>query len=197
MNFTHGVLDKLSPDLTHAILSRCAGCDFAGLNLSGRDLRGVRLSGADMRNVNLENANLEGAQLHGCDFHGAILRGAKLSGASLDGSDLEGVNFTGADLRTVEMVGASARSAGFGGADLDGAILCGVATNVDVDDRGNRTVTHGMTVCTELAGATFTGAKMRNIQRCEGRNDESRSCSQVSAQTLRDVAHANLSGAVL
>nr|MDQ6930109.1 pentapeptide repeat-containing protein [Candidatus Eremiobacteraeota bacterium] len=194
----HGVLNGVSSQEMRSLMSNCAGCDFEGLDLSGHDLHEVRIAGSNLRDVNLENANLQGAHLHGDSLHGARLHGANLRDASLSGSNLEGAHLSGADLRGAELLGAQARSVDFTGADLDGAVLCGVSTTIDEDSHGNRTVTRGKTVCADLAGANFKGAKVRNIQRCEWQGrDEARTCTEVPAQMLRDVAHADLSGAIL
>ncbi|MDP9024105.1 MAG: hypothetical protein M3N13_01855, partial [Candidatus Eremiobacteraeota bacterium] len=76
-------------------------------------------------------------------------------------------------------------------------VLCGIATTI-TNNNGVRTIERGETVCSDLSGASLAGAKMRHIQRCswEGYGN-AKTCSEVSAQTLRDVAHANLSGVIL
>ena len=204
-------------DNTASILGHCAGCNFGRVDWHGRNLRGVHASGinldranlrgADLRDAHFAGVNFEGADLRdadlrgshlsGCNLQGAKLRGARLEGASLNGSNLEGVDLISANLRAVHMVSSNARDAKLNDADLDGAVLCGEETEINEDGNGSRTIIHGKTICTELAGAVLQGARMHHIQRCVWDSGSIATCTEVSAQTLRDVAHANLTGVQL
>jgi uncharacterized protein YjbI with pentapeptide repeats len=126
----------------------CVGCDLRGANLAGLDLSGANLQAADLTGVNLEGAKLENA----------ILTDADLSQANLTNADLgcATVNFNlRADQETANV-----------DLTVDPASLEAVQNrdhildfNFDADRQG-ATMSFNFGGCTNLRGATLTGAKL-------------------------------------
>jgi uncharacterized protein YjbI with pentapeptide repeats len=130
-------------------------------------------AGCNVSNVDLLGKNLQGIKTAGSNFSGS-----NLSGTSLRGAQLIADNFSGANLQN---------------ADLNGVTLCGHETNWNGGD-----FTVGTRVfCTNLRDADLRGADLRGVQLCDPvkGNGDRRECSPLDAATLRDVAHANLTGA--
>lgn len=133
----------------HLLASKeCAGCDLRGANLAGLDLNGVNLKAADLTGVNLKGAKLGNA----------ILTDADLSQANLTGADLgcATVNFNlRADQETAN-VDLTVDSASPEAVQSREHIL---DFNFDADRQG-ATMRFNFGGCTNLQGATLTGAKL-------------------------------------
>jgi uncharacterized protein YjbI with pentapeptide repeats len=126
----------------------CVGCDLRGADLAGLDLRGVNLKAADLTGVNLEGTKLENAILINADLSQANLTNADLGCATVNfnlRADQEAANV---DL-TVDS------------ASLDTVQRREHILNFDFDaDRQGATMSFNFGGCTNLQGATLTGARL-------------------------------------
>jgi len=143
----------------------CLGCDPRNDDLHGRDLRNVAWVGVVLAGANLRDVNFSGAKLAGASFRGATLLADNFSDTNLQN------------------------------ADLTGTALCGHETNWNDGDVtvGNRIFGRNW------RGADLRGADLRGAQLCDPREGDGdrgmRDCKPLDAGTVRDVAHANLTGA--
>jgi uncharacterized protein YjbI with pentapeptide repeats len=145
------------PDLAGQALRSLdlAGLDFKKAVLSKADLFGADLSHADLSGGDLRAANFDRVTLIATRFDMANLEGASLlrpsAFTSLSASASEAPSFKGANMRGIKMFGRFTR-ANFHGADLTGATCAPFGKTGFIEEIWR----------TELAGADFGGATLRN-----------------------------------
>jgi uncharacterized protein YjbI with pentapeptide repeats len=108
------------------------------------------------------------------------------------GCDMSDVDLHGKDLHGISIVGSDLSGANLRAANLSGSVLC---AHSERWSRDGVTRVSGKVACADLSGADLHGTDLRGVKLCDdarGRGD----CRQVDSSTLRDAAHANLSGAI-
>ena len=120
--------------------------DLRGTDLRATNLARATLVEADLQRTFLESANLQEANLALADVRGAWLSKSDLRDAKLSPADLRGTDLTNADLRGANLNGANFQWGPLShiGGRLESAVL-------GSPDRR-----------TQLVGANFKGAKVRN-----------------------------------
>lgn len=175
-------------DETRDIVSRCVGCNLAGVDWHGRNLAGTRLVGADLHGANLRNANLRGAKFAGSDLRNVDFRQADLRDAKFAGTDLAGAQFAGARLEGARFAGIDLRN---GALDkLDAALTRMILTNCAGCDLSGADLSgrdlHGV----RLAGDDLRHANLRNANLSD---------ASIVSSNFRgsDLSNANLQHATL
>ena len=137
-------------DLVQQLLNEkeCVGCDLRGADLAGLDLSGVNLKDANLTGVNLEGAKLAHAILTDADLSDANLTNADLGCATVNFNLRADQETTNVDL-TVDPASPESVQQREHILDFD----------FDADAQG-ATMSFNFGSCSNLQGATLTGAKM-------------------------------------
>ncbi|MET9472444.1 pentapeptide repeat-containing protein [Streptomyces sp. NPDC002922] len=110
------------------------------------------VNGEDFTGQNLASARTSRLRFTRCSFIGADLRHATLDGCSFKLCDLSGADLRGASLRGISLAGCDLRGADLRDTDLAEARLGSVNTGIPP---------FGLT---DVTGARFEGASLRNVQ---------------------------------